>query len=177
MSGRGQAAGPPDAETGAGGGVPGGSPGGAALMTERQTYRRRRLMDIARLLPVLGALLFAVPLLWPDPDPYPAPDVPAGMPMSAAITYVFVVWAGLIAAGFAFGLAVKYWAPHWTGGGPDGGEGVPGPKGDAPEPGTETHTPLRREGWRRVPAGTMAVDPEPAHPKGPGLPGRAGAAH
>lgn len=85
---------------------------------ERRTYRRRRLMDIARLLPLMGALLFAVPLMWPNPDPYPAPDTHGGMATSAAITYIFVVWGGLIAASLAFGVAVRLWAGHWTEGGP-----------------------------------------------------------
>ncbi|EAQ45839.1 hypothetical protein MED193_05589 [Roseobacter sp. MED193] len=85
---------------------------------ERRTYRRRRLMDIARLLPILGALLFTVPLMWPNPDPYPAPGNQAGMATSAAITYIFVVWGGLIALSFAFGVAVRLWAGHWTEGGP-----------------------------------------------------------
>ena len=57
----------------------------AAPVVARKTYRRRRLMDVARLLPVLGALLFAVPLMWPDPDPYPAPDSVSGMPLSQAM--------------------------------------------------------------------------------------------
>ncbi len=85
---------------------------------ERRTYRRRRLMDIARLLPLLGALLLTIPLLWPNPDPYPAPGSQSGMATSVAITYIFVVWTGLIAATFAFGVAVKLWAGHWTEGGP-----------------------------------------------------------
>ncbi|GAA6197438.1 hypothetical protein [Pseudophaeobacter sp.] len=85
---------------------------------ERRTYRRRRLMDIARLLPILGALLFTVPLMWPNPDPYPAPGNHGGMATSAAITYIFAVWGGLIAASFVFGLAVRLWAGHWTEGGP-----------------------------------------------------------
>lgn len=72
-------------------------------------------MDIARLVPVIGALLFAVPLMWPDPDPYPAPDTSGAMPMSSAITYVFLVWAALIGFSYAFGVAVRRWADHWTG--------------------------------------------------------------
>ena len=91
-----------------------------AYYVERRIYRRRRLMDIARLLPLLGALLLAVPLLWPDPDPYPAPDSPSGMPLSAAIAYIFSVWAGLIALSFVFGLGVKRWAGDWAKG--TGGE-------------------------------------------------------
>ncbi|MGR3759021.1 hypothetical protein ACUXV3_02640 [Roseobacteraceae bacterium NS-SX3] len=88
--------------------------GPSAPFAGRNTYRRRRLTDIAKLLPVLGAALLAVPLMWPDPDPYPAPGSAAGMPMSAAITYILVVWAGLILANFAFGIAVQRWAGHWT---------------------------------------------------------------
>jgi hypothetical protein len=88
-----------------------------APFVERRTYRRRRLMDIARLLPILGAVLFAIPLMWPDPDPYPAPGSHGGMRMSSAITYVFLVWAGLIAISFGFGEAVRHWAAHWTAGG------------------------------------------------------------
>ncbi len=34
------------------------------LFLERRTYRLRRLMDAARMLPVLGAVLFFVPILW-----------------------------------------------------------------------------------------------------------------
>ena len=83
-----------------------------APFVERRTYRRRRLMDIARLLPILGAVLFAVPLMWPDPDPYPAPGSQGGMRMSSAITYVFLVWAGLIAISLAFAEAVRHWAEH-----------------------------------------------------------------
>ena len=86
---------------------------------ERRTYRRRRLMDIARLLPVLGAMLFAVPLLWPDADPYPAPDSPGSLPMSTAVTYLFGVWAVLIGLLIGFGFAVQRWADHWTAGGAD----------------------------------------------------------
>ncbi|KII17795.1 hypothetical protein [Phaeobacter sp. S60] len=88
-----------------------------APFVERRTYRRRRLMDVARLLPVLGALLLLVPLMWPDPDPYPAPDSMSGMPLSRAMIYILVVWAGLILAGFGFALAVRRWAEHWTEGG------------------------------------------------------------
>ena len=97
----------------------------AALFVERKTYRHRRLMDIARLLPLLGALLFFVPLMWPNPDPYPAPDTSGGMAMSEAITYLFVVWTLLIFASVAFGAAVRRWAENWT-------EGTDEPGGEAP---------------------------------------------
>ncbi|WP_424979086.1 hypothetical protein [Leisingera sp. S232] len=95
--------------------------------SERQTYRRRRLMDISRLLPVLGALLLALPLLWPEASAHPATR--GGVSMSAAIIYIFAVWIGLIATCFVFSLAVQRWADHWTGGGPDAA-GTEGRAGD-----------------------------------------------
>jgi hypothetical protein len=58
------------------------------------TYRRKRLRDAARLLPVLGAALFLVPLLWT-----PA-DAPGGVGNARALLYMFAVWAGLILAAF-----------------------------------------------------------------------------
>lgn len=58
------------------------------LYLARQSYRRRRLMDAARLLPALGLFLFALPLLWPA-DPA-TPDV------AREALYVFGVWAGLV---------------------------------------------------------------------------------
>lgn len=94
---------------------------------ERQTYRRRRLMDIARLLPVLGALLLALPLLWPEASAHPAAR--SGVSMSTAIIYIFAVWGGLIAACFAFSLAVQRWADHWTG--RVAGESPPADGGDS----------------------------------------------
>ena len=86
-----------------------------APFVARKTYRRRRLMDVARLLPIVGAVLFAIPLMWPSPDPYPSPDSMGGMPLSRAMIYVLSVWAMLILASFVFGLAVRRWADHWTG--------------------------------------------------------------
>ena len=97
----------------------------AALFVERRTYRHRRLMDIARLLPLTGALLFCVPLMWPNPDPYPAPDTSGGMAMSEAFTYMFVVWILLILASWVFGVAVRRWAENWTDGTDQPGEEAP----------------------------------------------------
>ncbi|WP_397543294.1 hypothetical protein [Roseovarius salis] len=46
------------------------------------------MADAARLLPVLGGILFLVPLLWKDA---------AGGRTAHVMAYLFVVWAGLAA--------------------------------------------------------------------------------
>lgn len=97
-----------------------------AMFLERRTYRRRRLMDAARLMPIVGAVLFAVPLLWPEGGEAGATT------MSEAITYIFGLWAVLIGASVLFGLNIRKWADEW------GGEGASGaPATGAPEPPSE----------------------------------------
>jgi len=59
------------------------------VFLERRSYRQRRLMDAARLLPVLGMLLWLIPLLWPQRDP--AGEV-AAVSTSVAVLYIFGVW-------------------------------------------------------------------------------------
>jgi len=56
------------------------------VFVERKTYRRRRMADGARMLPILGALLFCMPLLWA-----------VGAPPKTTLTmfYLFVVWIAL----------------------------------------------------------------------------------
>jgi hypothetical protein len=60
-------------------------------------YRRKRVRDAAHLLPLLGTALVLLPLLWTPSD------AEGGVVNSAALLYVFGVWAGLILA--ALGLA------------------------------------------------------------------------
>ena len=55
----------------------------------RQGYRLRRVMDMARLLPVVGAFLVLLPILWASKAGEPGQT-------SGGVVYVFVVWAGLI---------------------------------------------------------------------------------
>jgi len=63
------------------------------LFLARQGYRQRRMIDAARVLPVFGAFLLLVPVLW-DPagsvDPDPAPR------LAERGAYVFAVWALLV---------------------------------------------------------------------------------
>lgn len=62
---------------------------GQPLFLARSTYRRRRLVDAARLLPFLGLFLFVIPILW-HPADTPEPETGRGA------VYLFTVWFGLI---------------------------------------------------------------------------------
>ena len=57
----------------------------------RGSYRRRRIMDAARLLPFVGVFLFALPMLWGSEESPGATTAREGL-------YLFAVWAGLILA-------------------------------------------------------------------------------
>ncbi|MEZ5779965.1 MAG: hypothetical protein R3E44_16550 [Paracoccaceae bacterium] len=67
---------------------------GQPLFLARRNYRRRRLVDAARLLPVLGLFLVLLPILW-HPQTTPQADTVAGG------EYLFAVWFLLIVAAFA----------------------------------------------------------------------------
>lgn len=62
------------------------------IFLERRSYRRRRMMDALRLVAVLGAILWMIPVIWPGAEGNSAEPVP----MSRALFYIFGVWAGLI---------------------------------------------------------------------------------
>ena len=59
------------------------------LFLARQTYRLRRLMDAARLLPILGFFLFLFPILWGPGTSIARSTVFDGL-------YLFLVWPFLI---------------------------------------------------------------------------------
>lgn len=73
-----------------------------SVFLERQSYRRRRLMDAARLLPILGAAMIALPLLWPDDG-----EGAGSVPLSIAMFYIFACWAVLILISVVFGFAAR----------------------------------------------------------------------
>lgn len=81
----------------------------------RQSYRRRRMMDASRLLPLLGLFLFLLPILWRPAETPLADTAPAAV-------YLFGSWAGLIAAAFLLARAL---APALAEG-EDGGDGGAG---------------------------------------------------
>ncbi|MEP4194627.1 MAG: hypothetical protein ABJL99_03235 [Aliishimia sp.] len=61
---------------------------------EKRSYRRRRLTDGLRLLPVLGLWVFMVPVFWPEGSDG---DGAGAVSMSGALVYIFAAWCGLIA--------------------------------------------------------------------------------
>jgi hypothetical protein len=76
------------------------------LFLDRQVYRRRRLRDAARLLPMFGAFFFLLPILW-------SPETTTGPDTATDGLYIFGVWAILVAlaAAFAPGLTDEDPAP------------------------------------------------------------------
>ena len=56
------------------------------MFLARGTYRRRRLVDAARVLPFAGMFLFLLPVLW------------GGVRTAWGGIYVFAAWAALIVA-------------------------------------------------------------------------------
>ena len=64
-------------------------PGRPGLFLARDSYRQRRLRDAARMLPVLGFVLWLIPLMWRR-DPGDAGG------MAAAVAFVFAAWVLLI---------------------------------------------------------------------------------
>ena len=60
------------------------------VFLERQSYRRRRVTDAARVLPFIGLLLWLIPLLWRE-------EGAAAVRSSSAILYLFGVWFLLVA--------------------------------------------------------------------------------
>lgn len=63
----------------------------APVFLARKSYRRRRMTDAARLLPVVGVFLILLPVLW-QPASTAAPDTGYG------VAYLFIVWTVLIIA-------------------------------------------------------------------------------
>jgi peptidoglycan/LPS O-acetylase OafA/YrhL len=72
---------------------------GSPLFLARRSYRRRRLRDAARLLPIVGLFLLLLPILW-------MPDGRINL-TAADIIYFFVVWIGLILAAAAFSRGLR----------------------------------------------------------------------
>lgn len=95
------------------------------IFLARASYRHRRLTDAACLLPVLGAFLVGLPILWGPAETTARDTAPDGV-------YLFLVWLGLVimAAVLAPGLRSD----------PDLDPDEPGPEAGSkagPEPGSK----------------------------------------
>jgi hypothetical protein len=72
------------------------------LFLARELYRRRRLMDAARALPLAGAVFFMLPLIWlapaaPEPGPGGATGAAAGgSGTGTAGLWLFGLWIVLL---------------------------------------------------------------------------------
>ena len=65
-----------------------------ALFVEKRTYRRRRMADAARLLPVFGVAFLSIPLLWSRTGE-------GNTSTTSAMLYIFGIWALLAAVSAA----------------------------------------------------------------------------
>ena len=77
----------------------------ARTFLDRRSYRTRRMMDALRILPVIGLMLWMLPLFWPVGDEAAEP-----IKGSSAIIYIFVVWCLLIGAALGLSLRLR---PFW----------------------------------------------------------------
>ncbi|MCL3880800.1 hypothetical protein [Marivita sp. GX14005] len=64
-------------------------PGPPPVFHEKRTYRRRRLIDAARIAPVAVLFLWLLPLIWPQTEG-------TGLRSATALVYIFTVWALVI---------------------------------------------------------------------------------
>ncbi len=67
------------------------------LFLERASFRRRRLGDAARVLPILATILVLVPVWW----------IPAQVSFAGGAVWLFGLWAGLIVAIFGLHRALR----------------------------------------------------------------------
>ncbi len=75
----------------------------ASLFLERQSYRRRRLIDMLRMLPVIGMLLWSIPLLWSSGD-----TVGDRVATSDAIIFIFLVWLSMVSGAGVLARVMKH---------------------------------------------------------------------
>jgi hypothetical protein len=72
----------------------------APLFVARQAYRQRRLADAARFVPIVGIVLFLLPILW-EPARSAEPDTERGA------IWLFTAWMVLIVAAFGLSLPLS----------------------------------------------------------------------
>ncbi|MCK0149247.1 hypothetical protein MWU54_04380 [Marivita sp. S6314] len=74
-------------------------PVASAVFHERKTYRRRRVIDAARIAPFLTVFLWSIPLVWPQTGE-------DRVSSASALIYIFAVWAGVILLTFGLSRAL-----------------------------------------------------------------------
>ncbi|MCY4304666.1 MAG: hypothetical protein OXC62_07820 [Aestuariivita sp.] len=72
----------------------------------RKSYRQRRIIDAAKLLPILGIILFFLPLLWGN-SPQEAGDKQYTITVTEVAVFIFCVWLFLIFLTFTLGIKLK----------------------------------------------------------------------
>ena len=88
-------------------------PNRTSLFLARASYRQRRLRDAARMLPVIGVILWMIPLLW-------RADEATARGTGTAMVYIFVIWCLVIVAAGLIAVRMK----------PDETAGTPPPPGE-----------------------------------------------
>ncbi len=68
----------------------------APLFLERESYRQRRAIDAARLLPLVGFVALCLPILWGNGETDAGAD--GARMTSVGVIYLFGVWIVLIGA-------------------------------------------------------------------------------
>ena len=91
-------------------------PGSPPVFHEKRTYRRRRIMDAARVAPALALILWSIPMLWPQTGE-------GTVSSASALIYIFAVWAGVIL--LTWGLSRFLVEPGETAPGDDGPDRLP----------------------------------------------------
>ena len=100
------------------------SPETGPLFVERRAYRRRRLIDAARLLPILGVTLMCLPLLWTG-----SPDTPTST--TYAMIYFFCLWLALVVGAAVLSRHLRSETESADTGAEDAPDGADGPLGGA----------------------------------------------
>lgn len=78
------------------------------LFLAQRGYRQRRVIDAARLLPVFGAFLLLVPVLWDvGGSGSGAPGAPTDPRLAERAVYIFAVWGLLVLAAAILGRRLR----------------------------------------------------------------------
>jgi hypothetical protein len=92
------------------------SPERVSVFLARRSYRRRRVADAARLLPLAGGILFCVPLLWKGAE--------GGARTVGAMIYIFLLWVLLVTVSALVSRHLRHGDDEREGGEDGGGGGM-----------------------------------------------------